>query len=275
MGRGQAPCYDAGMVGLRSPASTLVTASGFPSFDSYAAPVGHTRTAVSGPIRWGIGDFAWAWPAVLVSQVFFGAVIVSLRGFGPHHAADAIDIAFITAGSTIVTLGILRVIAAVKGGGSLRTDFGLTLRLTDWPWLAAGVLVGLVANGSVLIIEAVAGSKQQQDVAIAIQHSPTAARVLGALAVVIAAPLGEELLFRGLLLRGLSRRFGAVTAVAGSAGLFALVHLLDPNAAPFLAPLALLGMISGMRAVRSGELSQSILLHAGFNLLSAIALLAS
>ncbi len=240
---------------------------------SYAALVGHTRTAAGGPIRWGLGDFAWAWPAVLISQVVFGAAIVSLRGFGPNHTADAIDIAFIATGSTIVTVGFLAGLAAVKGRRSLRTDFGLTLRLSDWPWLAAGVLVGLIANGSVLIIEAVAGSKQQQDVASAIQHSPTAARLLGALAVVIAAPLGEELLFRGLLLRGLLRRFGAVTAVAGSAGLFALVHLLDPSAAPFLAPLAFLGMISGIRAVRSGELSQSILLHAGFNLLSAIALL--
>jgi len=54
---------------------------------------------------------------------------------------------------------------------------------------------------------------------------------------------------------------------------FAVVHLLDPSAAPLLAPLALVGVLSGILAVRSGDLSRSILLHAGFNLLSAILLL--
>jgi membrane protease YdiL (CAAX protease family) len=40
-----------------------------------------------------------------------------------------------------------------------------------------------------------------------------------------------------------------------------------------MAPLLLLAVISGIRAVRTGNLSQSIMLHVGFNLLSAILLL--
>jgi hypothetical protein len=42
-----------------------------------------------------------------------------------------------------------------------------------------------------------------------------------------------------------------------------------------MAPLLLLAVISGIRAVRTGELSQSIQLHVGFNLLSAVVLVAS
>ena len=49
--------------------------------------------------RWGLGDFAWAWPAIIVGQVILGALALSVRGFGPNHRADAIDIAIVTAGS--------------------------------------------------------------------------------------------------------------------------------------------------------------------------------
>jgi len=93
------------------------------------------------------------------------------------------------------------------------------------------------------------------------------------LGVAFLAPLVEELLFRGLLLRSLLRKTTPVMAVVISSAVFAGAHLLDPNTAPLMAPLLLLAVISGIRAVRSGELSQSILLHVGFNLLSAVWLL--
>jgi membrane protease YdiL (CAAX protease family) len=50
------------------------------------------------------------------------------------------------------------------------------------------------------------------------------------------------------------------------------VHLLDPSTATVLAPLMLVGAVAGIRTVRTGELSQAILVHAGFNLLSAVVL---
>jgi len=62
-------------------------------------------------------------------------------------------------------------------------------------------------------------------------------------------------------------------AVLVSGAVFALVHLLDPNTVTLLAPLALVGVVSGIRAVRTGDLSQSILLHAGFNCFTAVVLL--
>ena len=118
------------------------------------------------------------------------------------------------------------------------------------------------------LIQTISGSEPQQEVARALERASTPARLAGAVAVVVAAPLAEELLFRGLLLRGLLRRFGAPVAVLLGGAVFAVVHLLDPSAAPLLAPLLLVGVVSGILAVRTGELSQSILLHAGFNLLT-------
>ncbi len=75
---------------------------------------------------------------------------------------------------------------------------------------------------------------------------------------VVVAPLMEELFFRGLLLRGLLRRWPAVPAVVASALLFALFHA---NPWQFLAPL-ILGLFYGWLTVRSGSLWPAILAHA-------------
>jgi membrane protease YdiL (CAAX protease family) len=227
------------------------------------------------PIRWGLGDFAWAWPATILGQILIGTFVVVARGAPPHYRTDAVDIAVITAGSAIVTVVLLRTFVVNRGRGSLRADLGLTVRLADWPWLAAGVALQVVALGMITILERAAGTEPTQEVVRAIEHSDTTAKVLGAVAVVVFAPVAEELLFRGLLLRGLLRRLGAAAAVLIGGIAFGLVHLIDPSSAPLLAPLALVGVASGMLAVRSGDLSRSILLHAGFNLLSAVLLLAT
>ena len=63
-------------------------------------------------------------------------------------------------------------------------------------------------------------------------------------------------------------------AIAVSALTFGSVHLIGGTTLGTLAVLPALfgiGAISGMLAVRSGELSQSILLHMGFNLLAVVA----
>lgn len=223
-------------------------------------------------IRWGLGDFAWVWIATFVVQVLLVSMIASASGDAKDFHADATDIAIVTVGSALATLFLLQIGVANRGRGSLRADLGLTVRLSDWPWLAAGVLLQLVATGAVRIIESVSGSTPEQEVARALQHSATVPALLGAIAVVVFAPVAEELLFRGLLLRGLLRRTNALGAVLVCGFVFAAGHLVDPNAAPLLAPLAMVGIVSGVLAVRSGDLSRSILLHAGFNLLSAILL---
>ena len=225
------------------------------------------------PIRWGLPDFGWAWIAIIFGQVVVGAVVFAARGLKLNHRTDAIDIALITAGTAALTLMIMALISSWKGQRSLFADFGLWIRLRDWPWLIGGVGLQLLATGAVEIINVVGGTQPEQDVARALQQSSSIGRLLGAVAVVIGAPLAEELLFRGLLLRGLLRRMAAAPAALLCGALFAAAHLLDPNAAVFFAPLMLVGVVASMRAIRTGELSQSLLLHAGFNLLSAIVLL--
>ncbi|MGH2475110.1 MAG: lysostaphin resistance A-like protein, partial [Candidatus Limnocylindrales bacterium] len=102
--------------------------------------------------------------------------------------------------------------------------------------------------------------------------------VLFAVLVVTVAPLAEELLFRGALLRALLRRTTPAWAMFVSALAFAAVHpLASPSIGSVIAVpgLFVLGMVSAGLAIRTGTLSASILLHAGFNLLTAISVVAT
>lgn len=81
------------------------------------------------------------------------------------------------------------------------------------------------------------------------------------LALVVMAPLTEELLFRGLILQGFVPRYGSVAAVLLSAFLFAAFHL---NPYQF-APAMLTGVFLGWIFLRTGSLWPCITLHALYN----------
>jgi membrane protease YdiL (CAAX protease family) len=82
-----------------------------------------------------------------------------------------------------------------------------------------------------------------------------------AIVIVVVAPLTEELLFRGLILRGLLQRYGTVPAVLLSAFLFALVHV---NPYQFASAITM-GVFLAWLFVRTRSLWPSIIAHALFN----------
>jgi len=77
---------------------------------------------------------------------------------------------------------------------------------------------------------------------------------------VVAAPLFEEFIFRGLVFQGLRRSTGPVWAVLGSAALFAIVH------PPFsVIPVFGLGLATALSFQRTGFLLAPIIAHATYN----------
>jgi len=77
---------------------------------------------------------------------------------------------------------------------------------------------------------------------------------------VLAAPLCEEFIFRGLLQGGLRRSLPAWQAIGIAAALFAVVH---PPAS--MLPVFVLGLCAGFAYERSGALLAPMLVHAGYN----------
>lgn len=90
----------------------------------------------------------------------------------------------------------------------------------------------------------------------------------GFLAVVVCVPLGEEIVFRFLLLGTLARHVHAIAAVVAAAILFAAAHV-----APFvLLPIGVLGIVLGLLTVWSRTLTAAWIGHAVFNLFGYVEL---
>jgi membrane protease YdiL (CAAX protease family) len=82
---------------------------------------------------------------------------------------------------------------------------------------------------------------------------------LAALAI-IAAPVFEEFIFRGLIFGGLRRSLGMPAAALASAAIFGLVH---PPAA--VVPVAMMGLCAALVYARTGALMAPMLVHALYN----------
>lgn len=78
----------------------------------------------------------------------------------------------------------------------------------------------------------------------------------------VLAPIVEEVFFRGFVLAGLARRWGAQWALMGSSVLFGLVHLSQGSGLGVVPLTWLLALFLGWLYQRSGSLWPSILAHA-------------
>lgn len=99
------------------------------------------------------------------------------------------------------------------------------------------------------------------DAGIAERALSTADPVVLAIALVVVAPVAEEIFFRGVAFNAWEREYGSTRALYGSALLFAVVH----GSIFFIPSIAALGIVLGLvyRATRS--LPATMVLHATFN----------
>jgi len=96
---------------------------------------------------------------------------------------------------------------------------------------------------------------------IALEERNTAALVIFFITAAIAAPIFEEILFRGFLLPSLTRYMPIWGAIALSSLIFAVAHLSLSE----VLPLTILGMVLGFVYVRSQNLLASMMLHGLWN----------
>jgi uncharacterized protein len=86
--------------------------------------------------------------------------------------------------------------------------------------------------------------------------------------VVIAAPVMEEILFRGIILDGFLKRYGPAKAITVSALLFGFLHL---NPWQFVSAFCI-GILMGWIYYRTGSLALVILIHFANNFLAFVAM---
>jgi membrane protease YdiL (CAAX protease family) len=222
-------------------------------------------------VRWGIGDFVAIYVAGLVASVVGFSIGMSITGdTSGHYSGLTYALGF--AGQYGAWAAGLVYASRRKGLGSLADDFGVRLDVRRIWALLAGVGLQFVLGALVLPLVHLVNDEKQQLVDDLRKASGGKLAVL-IIAAALIAPVTEEILFRGLLLRALRRRFTPEWAIAISAAVFALAHLLDFSLGTLAIVPALfaLGVISGIAAVRRGDLSVSIPLHIGFNLVTVAA----
>lgn len=224
--------------------------------------------------------------------IYLAALVASLIGLIAAHFAGFVDlVAIADAEDTTDQLprvilvaaifqygamyGGLKWLSARKGTGDFQEDFHLHVSSSDWQYFLYGVgllfVSGILLTGlfSWLGVEA-----PTQEVVEAAESSDN----FGELAVIVLviavlAPILEEMLFRGVLLDVLKTRLALNPAIWVTGVVFGLVHLTDPATLLLVPALAGLGVILGYVRMRSGgSLSRPILMHMGFNAVTAIAL---
>ena len=151
----------------------------------------------------------------------------------------------------------------------------------DGAWVAAGIGMTLLGRlVVVLVATALTGGKavsQSQNLHVHVD-SPAVYVVLGVIAVLV-APVVEEIVFRGLMLRSFMRRLGFWPAALLSSAVFALLHTYQVST--LAGALTLSGVIfalglSNCLLVRwSGRLTAGIIVHAFYNALAITVLIAS
>lgn len=95
-----------------------------------------------------------------------------------------------------------------------------------------------------------------------LQMSGTTDLLFTILIAVLLAPALEEALFRGVILHGLTRRYGPHAASFWTAAFFALFHLYNPWQ---IVPTFLLGLILAWLVLTTRSLIASFVVHASFN----------
>jgi membrane protease YdiL (CAAX protease family) len=235
-------------------------------------PSGAWTTGPEAP-RWGLGDAIFGLALSLFGSILAAGVVLAITG---AKKGDELSLAWLNVAQLGLWIPLVAVTvgaAHLKGNGVVR-DFGFRVVPQD----AVGILAGLASQWILLpllyVPIFVLTNIDSNDLGkVAKDLSDRADDPFGVVMLVlltgIAAPIIEELFYRGLLLRALERRWGPNVAVLGSGLVFGVIHF---------EPLQTLGLVAfgivlGALAMKTGRLGTSILAHMAFNMVAIVSLL--
>lgn len=243
-----------------------------PPTPSPARPVAR---AAAGEPRWGLGDAVAAWfIAQVCAAIGFSLLLVAFDSTRAQAADGDISLAFTALTFPPLWFGFVAVpiwAAATKGAGWVH-DFRARIALIDLPiGLAAGaaaqiILVPLVSLPVLWLSGTDFEELGEPARELGARATSPGTVVLLFLMVGIGAPIAEEIMYRGLVLRSFEKRFGTTVAVIASSVVFGVVHF---QLLQFPA-LAVAGLVFALLAVRFDRLGPAIVAHMAFNTVTVI-----
>ncbi|HEY9666646.1 MAG TPA: type II CAAX endopeptidase family protein [Coleofasciculaceae cyanobacterium] len=227
--------------------------------------------ATNGDVRW---ETPWNWEIIwqvfILGFFFIGQILLPLffgsLGLNPVNLSVRMKAFYVLASYVLMaTGGLLVLYFSVKPFSPLPEDwFRCKLRGNWTVWGIGGYLVAL----PLVILVSVLNQKLWQGqggsnpiLPLALEGQDRIALTLFVLTACVAAPIFEEIFFRGFLLPSLTRYTPVWGAILASALLFAIAHLSFSE----VLPLFTLGIVLGVVYTRSRNLLASILLHGLWN----------
>jgi membrane protease YdiL (CAAX protease family) len=235
-------------------------------------PAVHPPVAVAAPR---VSPTFSPWGALIIAlgtlvSIFAATLVGHLLEFRQHW--EGVVVVYAVLFGSMTTWAAL--ISRRLGTGHIASDFGLRLHLEDVGW---GVVAFFAATVGRILVAAVLPRETRNpmnDVQRALQLD-RAVLVAFSVAALVGAPIVEELVFRGVLQRSLTRVVGAPVAIGAQALVFAAYHFI-PSTGRFtlvyFASLAVFGAVAGYAAERTGRLGPGMVAHFLTNVLAVIVL---
>jgi hypothetical protein len=205
--------------------------------------------------------------AILLASLVGGRLLIdALSGF---EWPLIVYVALLTAVGYGPSVAWCRYVSRRWGTGKLSTDVGLRFRWTDLGWgplIWISAVVVQVAIALLIIafdVPLTSNTERVSDI-----DANRAYVVALAITAVVAAPLVEEMVFRGVVMRGLRARMGAVAAVALQAVFFGSAHFDPVRGAGNLGLVLILSAVGatlGFGAYLLRRIGPTIVAHAIFN----------
>ncbi|MFL5869476.1 MAG: CPBP family intramembrane glutamic endopeptidase [Solirubrobacterales bacterium] len=224
------------------------------------APSGGARPGAWGPVR------TFAALAIFLVILTFEAGIVSvfdndLSSLGAKLSLQALLAA---------TLIAVAFVAASPGGG-FADPAALGWRRPLRPALGAAILAYVVYVACAVVLSALI-NPQQEDVTRELGFDEgTVGAIAAGFLIIVAAPLSEEIFFRGLLFGGIRSKAPFAVAAIVSASIWGLFHYTGPGSWGVCLQLAVFGVILAWLYERTGSIWPTLALHV-FNNALAVAL---
>lgn len=233
---------------------------------------------VTGEPRFSIGIAVLTWfLSLTAAYVLTFAVLAATGHLGEKASEFPAWVTPVTVSALwIPVLAGLRIVSNTYGTRRLRDDYGLRFRKVDLLGIPIGVLSQLVLVELVYwplrsgLPETFGRKKVEAPAHDLFDRASGSWKIVLILIVVVGAPLVEELLYRGLILRSLDGRIHDIVALVISAAWFALAHL----QAVQLPGLFVFGLVLGYCAQRTRRLGMGLFAHAAFNATTVAILLA-
>ncbi len=228
-----------------------------------------------GTLFWGIVIFLVFGIGQLVpilAYMMYQDIPLSLESFGLFSANVMTDsfLLFLSAmGGMFFVVPTAWGIAKLKKGSVVKEYFSLngfstkTLGLSIVTFIVLYIAIGL-------FIDAL-GAKEIPDFMMNLEYPTLMSKILLLIAVVFAAPIVEELIFRGFLLKGFSKTFmGVHGAIIITSALWAVIHMQYEMA--YIVAIFFIGIVFGYARIKTNSLFIPMIMHGFMNLWSMLGL---